>query len=140
MNRPDVPLTVTVAANAATGGVTKRGPGRIAFTAANTYGGGTTVEQGTLAATVADAIPSGSAVTVKAGATLELGSGVGYPADLTADFTSAVPGRKYALISCPNGVPAGAPAFKGLEGCWTVRLRGTEWTAAYERGTVFLVR
>ena len=140
VNRPDVPLMVTVAANAATGGVTKRGSGRIALTAANTYGGGTTVEQGTLAATVADAIPSGSAVTVKAGATLELGSGVGYPADLTADFTSAVPGRKYALISCPNGVPAGTPAFKGLEGCWTVRLRGTEWTAAYERGTVFLVR
>ena len=140
VNRPDVPLTVTVAANAATGGVTKRGPGRIALTAANTYGGGTTVEQGTLAAMSADAIPSGSAVTVKAGATLELGSGVGYPADLTADLTSAVPGTKYALISCPNGVPAGEPAFKGLEGCWTVRLRGTEWTAAYERGTVLLVR
>ena len=140
VNRPDVALTVTVAANAATGGVTKRGPGRIALTAANTYGGGTTVEQGTLALASADAIPSGSAVTVKAGATLELGSGVGYPVDLTADLTDAVPGTKYALISCPDGVPAGEPAFKGLEGCWTVRLRGTEWTAAYERGTLFLVR
>ena len=140
VNRPDVPLTVTVAANAATGGLTKRGPGRIALTAANTYGGATVVEGGTLAATVADAIPSGSAVTVKAGGVLELGAGVGYPADITADVDCEDRTRRYALISCPDGSPAGAPVVKGLDPGWVVKQRGTLWTASYQRGAVFSVR
>ena len=140
VNRPDVPLTVTVAANAATGGLTKRGPGRIALTAANTYGGATVVEGGTLAATVADAIPSGSAVTVKAGGVLELGAGVGYPADITADVDCEDRTRRYALISCPDGSPAGAPAVKGLDPGWVVKQRGTLWTASYQRGAVFSLR
>ena len=140
VNRPDVPLTVTVAANAATGGLTKRGPGRIALTAANTYGGATVVEGGTLAATVADAIPSGSPVTVKAGGVLELGAGVGYPADITADVDCEDRTRRYALISCPDGSPAGAPAVKGLGPGWVVKRRGTLWTASYQRGAVFSLR
>ena len=133
-------LTVTVAENAGNGGVTKRGSGRIALAAANTYGGATVIESGTLAATVADAIPAGSAVTVKPGATLELASGVDYPADITADFESADPSVRYPLISCPEGTPAGEPAVKGLPAGWVMKLRGTAWIASYQRGAVFLVR
>ena len=115
-------------------------PGRIALTSANTYGGGTVVEGGTLAATVADAIPSGSAVTVKAGGVLELGAGVGYPSDITADFDGEDRTQKHAIVSCPNGVPAGAPAVKGLGPGWVMKLYGTTWKAAYQRGAVLSIR
>ena len=110
------------------------------ISAAFVAAGATVVEGGTLAATVADAIPSGSAVTVKAGGLLELGAGVGYPSDITADVDCEDRTRRYALISCPDGSPAGAPAVKGLDPGWVVKQRGTLWTASYQRGAVFSVR
>jgi autotransporter-associated beta strand protein len=61
-----------------TGGITKEGPGRLAFTGttANTYTGPTTVNAGTLELAKSSGVASiaGSAITVNSGGTLLLGS------------------------------------------------------------------
>ena len=51
--------TFTVAANATTGGLTKRGSGTLTLTGANTYGGATRVEGGTVVFTSASGYPGG---------------------------------------------------------------------------------
>jgi autotransporter-associated beta strand protein len=68
--------TVTAAApvaNVATGGLTKKGAGRLRLTAANTYGGSTVIEKGSLIVSWGSLASSG--ITVQNGATL---GGVGY--------------------------------------------------------------
>ncbi len=62
--------TVTLAENAKTGGLTKTGPGRVNLTAANTFGGTVTVEEGTLAFMAEGSCPTGAAVVVKGGTLL----------------------------------------------------------------------
>ena len=57
-----------------TGGFTKSGAGTLAFSAANTYSGATTVSAGTLRTDVANAISASSAVVLSSGATLDLNS------------------------------------------------------------------
>lgn len=70
-------LTISGVISGATGGITKGGPGTLRLTAANTFGGGTTVAQGTL---VADGTNSGTGslgggnVTVNSGATIRIGT------------------------------------------------------------------
>ncbi|WP_331318608.1 amidase family protein [Methylobacterium mesophilicum] len=54
------------------GGLTKRGPGTLALSGANTYTGPTTLAQGTLLAQGGQAIGDRSAVAIAAGATLAL--------------------------------------------------------------------
>lgn len=71
----DVPLVVTLtdADTAQTsGGLVKKGNGTLSLNAANTYGGATRVEGGTLKAAHANAIPAGSAIQV-AGGTVDFG-------------------------------------------------------------------
>lgn len=51
--------TFTVAANATTGGLVKRGAGTLTLTGANTYGGATRVEGGTVVFTSASGYPGG---------------------------------------------------------------------------------
>jgi autotransporter-associated beta strand protein len=55
-----------------TGGLTKAGAGTLTLAGANTYTGATTIDAGTLLVGAANALPSGSAVIVAAGATLDL--------------------------------------------------------------------
>ncbi len=55
--------------------LTKVGLGRVFLTAANSYGGNTTVSEGTLAVAHSNALGSGAAVTVAFGATLEISDG-----------------------------------------------------------------
>lgn len=54
-------------------GLRKNGDGMLVLAATNTYGGATAVDAGQLRVAVADALPDGSACTVAAGATLDLG-------------------------------------------------------------------
>jgi autotransporter-associated beta strand protein len=56
------------------GGLTKAGTGTLQLSAANSYAGPTTVNAGTLATGIANALPSATAMTVAAGATLDLAS------------------------------------------------------------------
>ena len=60
----------TLADNARGGGLTKRGDRQLSLKAVSTYTGPTVVEEGELKASVAGAIPNGSAVTVAKGASL----------------------------------------------------------------------
>jgi autotransporter-associated beta strand protein len=61
------------------GSFTKKGAGTLAFNAANSYGGDTVIEEGTLSVNVAGAIPDGSAIVLKGGS-LVAGNGVELPA------------------------------------------------------------
>jgi autotransporter-associated beta strand protein len=56
----------------ASGGLTKSGNGVLTLSGANTYGGATTVSNGTLRLGAASALPTNSAITVANGATLDL--------------------------------------------------------------------
>ena len=56
-----------------TGGLTKDGAGTLTLAGANTYTGATTISVGTVKLGIANAIGASSAVTVAAGATLDLG-------------------------------------------------------------------
>jgi autotransporter-associated beta strand protein len=67
-------------------GLIKTGPGLLILTAANTYNGGTTIDQGTLRFGVITAMPSSGSVTVNAGATLTVEAGA------AGDWTSGASG------------------------------------------------
>ncbi len=65
----DVPLAVTLTdENQASGGLVKMGNGTLSLKAANTYGGATRVEGGTLKVVHENAIPAGSPIEVAGGA------------------------------------------------------------------------
>lgn len=78
------------------GALTKTGTGTLVLTAANTYGGATTVGQGTLRAGAANTLSAASAHTVAAGATLDVGGFNQTVASLnnagTVSLLSAAPG------------------------------------------------
>ncbi|MBQ7187898.1 MAG: autotransporter-associated beta strand repeat-containing protein [Kiritimatiellae bacterium] len=59
--------TATLANNATTGGLTKRGTGMITLDATNTFGGTVTVEEGTLQAKIPEAFPEGNALALSGG-------------------------------------------------------------------------
>jgi autotransporter-associated beta strand protein len=59
-------------ANGGSGGLTKIGAGTLVVGGSNNYAGSTTINAGTLSAGAANVIPNTSAVTVAAGATLDL--------------------------------------------------------------------
>ncbi len=59
--------TATLAPNAATGGIVKRGAGALTLSATNTFGGGVTLEGGTLSFAISNALPAGAALTLKEG-------------------------------------------------------------------------
>lgn len=59
--------TATLADNAATGGLTKRGTGMITLNATNTFGGTVTVEEGTLKLQTADAFPKDNTLALNGG-------------------------------------------------------------------------
>ncbi len=67
-------------------GLIKTGPGLLILTAANTYDGGTTINQGTLRFGSLSAMPSSGNVTVNAGATLTVEAGA------AGDWTSGASG------------------------------------------------
>ena len=101
----DVPLVVTLTdEKQASGGLTKRGEGTLVLNAANTYGGATRVEGGTLKAVHANAIPAGSAIEA-AGGTIDFG---GFARDFGAVSVSAgaienVTGTMDSLVKTGDG-------------------------------------
>ncbi|MDO5320731.1 MAG: hypothetical protein Q4G65_19070, partial [bacterium] len=64
--------TYTLADNATTGGLTKRGDMRLALYRPNTYGGPTVVEEGLMTLEAQNLLPSTTRLTVNKGATLQL--------------------------------------------------------------------
>ena len=134
----NIPLTVELAPAVNAGGVVKKGPGTIVLNAVNGYGGDTIVEQGVLRAGAVGAIPSGSAVKVRAGGLLELAAGVPYPATIVADV-DFVPGQKYPIVRCLDDRDD-APSVSGIPGDWHLIRRGNVWTAAVQRGMQLILR
>ena len=93
--------TATLAANSASGGVTKRGSGILYLAATNTFGGPVTVEEGRLCALCTNAIPSGADLLLTGGA---LASSV--PLDLGA--VSATSGTvSDVTLSCSSFTKTG---------------------------------
>ena len=93
--------TATLAANSASGGVTKRGSGILYLAATNTFGGSVTVEAGRLCALCTNAIPSGADLLLTGGA---LASSV--PLDLGA--VSATSGTVSGVtLSCSSFTKTG---------------------------------
>ena len=68
--RPDVSWSVTPAADAGTGGLTKRGAGLLRLAAENTYAGATVIEGGTVRLGCDWALPKGSELVLRNGAQL----------------------------------------------------------------------
>lgn len=76
------PLTLTIASGTATqsgvisgdGSITKTGDGTLRLTGSNSYTGGTTISAGTLATTSSSGASTSGAISIAAGATLDLGS------------------------------------------------------------------
>ena len=101
----DVPLAVTLTdEKQASGGLTKLGAGTLVLNVANTYGGATRVEGGTLKAVHANAIPAGSAIEA-AGGTIDFG---GFARDFGAVSVSAgaienVTGTMDSLVKTGDG-------------------------------------
>ncbi|MDP2324310.1 MAG: autotransporter-associated beta strand repeat-containing protein, partial [Gammaproteobacteria bacterium] len=71
---PTLNITALISGDAASG-IHKTGGGLLLLNAANTYGGSTTVAAGTLKYGVANAIPTGTALSVLSGAVLDITSG-----------------------------------------------------------------
>jgi autotransporter-associated beta strand protein len=102
------------------GGLTKRGTGTLTLSAANTYPGPTAVEGGTLKLANAKALPSGTAVTVAADATLDLG---GYT--VTNDVTGAGTVANGVLHTVISPAGAGAVGQEAFTFSGTTALSGT---------------
>ena len=134
--------TATLADNATTGGLTKRGTGTIVLSEANTYGGATRIEAGTLVAANAAALPSGSEI-VLAGGTLAVGSGVSAPGELTVDpsgygTAEGRPGR-WTLMTVEDGTLS-EPVVHGLPSGWMTQCAGNALVLRRVRGTMVSVR
>lgn len=59
--------TATLAPNAATGGIVKRGAGTLVLAATNTFGGGVALEGGALSFAISNALPAGAAIALREG-------------------------------------------------------------------------
>jgi fibronectin-binding autotransporter adhesin len=113
------------------GSLTKLGEGTLTLTAANTYTGGTIVAAGTLTSPDSTTLPSGSAVTVELGATLNfpstggtrnIASLAGAGSVTTVDGTLSVGGS--GASSTFSGVISGGTALTKV-GPGTLTLSGT---------------
>ena len=136
-----VALEVTLGANAATGGLTKKGAGTLTLSGANTYGGDTVVEAGTLKFASASALPAGSSVISKGGA-VGAPDYADVPKTITLDATDLVDGQRYVLAAWDDGTPGATEDFAvtGLPAGWSLQLRAGKLVASHFRGTTFTVR
>jgi autotransporter-associated beta strand protein len=136
-----VALEVTLGANAATGGLTKKGAGTLTLSGANTYGGDTVVEAGTLKFASASALPAGSSVISKGGA-VGAPDYADVPKTITLDATDLVDGQRYVLAAWDDGTPGAIEDFAvtGLPAGWSLQLRAGKLVASHFRGTTFTVR
>ncbi len=133
---------VTLADNATTGGLTKRGSGTVVLSEANTYGGATRIEAGTLEIANASALPAGSEV-VLAGGTLAVGAGVTGPDELTVDlagYGEEGGAHSWALMTWADGAPASAPVVQGLPSGWMTQCAGGALVLRRIHGTAVSVR
>lgn len=146
----------------ASGPFVKRGAGELRFNAANTYGGDTVIEAGSIKLMRADAVPQGSSVRLKGGL-LTAAAGVTMPAydfKFTVGETISYPGT-FAFPSGSTvsleGVPdesvdayvlatfdaaSGTPALKdsAVAERWRVCLRDNELILIRRKGLVLIFR
>ena len=136
-----IPLVVTLGANAETGGLVKKGEGTLTLAGANTYGGDTVVEAGTLKFASSSALPSGSSIISKGGA-VGAAEYADVPKTITFDVDDPVDGKRYVLASWDDGVAGAAGDFtvSGLPACWSLAVRNGKLVAAHFRGMMFTVR
>ena len=97
-SRKIVSCDVALAANATTGGLVKKGAGTLTLSAVNTYGGATTVEEGTLKLGVANALPADAEIVCKGGA-LDVAAGVGYPSGISFDVSGLDPAAGSVILA-----------------------------------------
>lgn len=135
----NVSLVVATAADAGTGGLTKRGAGTIALAAANTYGGQTVVEEGVLEITTAEALPAGSEVVLKGG-TIEFGDPAWTPPELTLDPSVLSEDAGYVFLRVTSGTFETLPTVKNLPSGWKVRQEGNALVIKKEKGLILLFR
>ena len=139
LTRSVIDLVVTIAANPATGGLTKSGEGTLTLNAANTYGGATVVRGGTLKLGVANALPANAVVKTQGGA-IDVAQGVDYPAGLSFDLTGVEldPTRKYVLAHNWTG---DIPTVTGISAPWVVQLRANgDLIVCQPKGLMLLLR
>lgn len=92
-------LQGVIANGASAGSLVKSGAGTLLLTGANTYTGATTVNAGTLRAGSAGALPSGTALTVGAGGTFDMGGFAGRFGSLNGAGTVTNGGAAAAALS-----------------------------------------
>jgi len=133
---------VTVAADAGTGGLVKRGEGVLALYADNSYAGPTVIEKGSLSARSAGAIPAGSEVVLKGG-TLEVAAGV-MPTSWRVDIPpeELALKKKYTLVRLTSADPAAVltQPTSGVPKFWHLRVTGTTLQMVPDVGGVILLR
>ncbi len=112
--------SLSLSPNSAAGGLTKLGTGVLTLGGTNTYGGTTTISAGTLKLAHAFALPTGTAVDVSAGATLDLNG-------LTATNTFSGSGT----VSNGTVFTVLSPAGEGVVGAQTLTLKSVTVTGTY---------
>ena len=130
-----------IAPNENTGSFTKKGDGDFSLNAANTWGGQTILEGGTLRLGVTGALPAGSTVVYNGGA-LAVANGVTLDS-LTVSLPKISPDERYTLATFEGSAPGAAPAVT-IEGVsdprWQARIGGHKLLLSYTKGTVLVFR
>lgn len=149
------------------GGLTKKGAGRLILDAASTYSGDTVIEGGELVANVNGAIPSASTIVFKGGV-LNVGEGVSlsdakfrfdllqnaqYPGSFSFPSGSSVIVENldkaersvgsYTIATFTGGIFGDLPSFANAEDLpygWRMTSNGSKIKIRYARGSVFSIR
>lgn len=149
------------------GGLTKKGAGRLTLDAANTYSGDTVIEGGELVASVNGAIPSASAIVFKGGL-LSVGEGVAlsgakfrfdllqdaqYPGSFAFPSGSSITVENldkaersvgsYTIATFTGGISGDLPSLSNAENLpygWRMTSNGRKIKIRYIRGSVFSIR
>ena len=133
---------LTLGADSGTGGLTKRGAGKLTLAAANNYTGPTVLEAGTLVVGAAGALPEGTTIVPKGG-TLE-STAANFPSAVKVDVSSLDPeGSAISFVTFTDAVPASLPKVTVVgsdDPNWRVRVAGKSLKVGCSRGTLIFLR